>query len=167
MDGYQSIKIGLAGICVWVSMQLGGIVILSILVDTFLQGYQCLSSIQRFIESLSFNHRRQPLISGAYPPVVPIADEISKDEGFHFLHCHFLCIMPPIEEFLFHPCPHALAPCVVMAASSGAVHTLTNTVFCNRPAISFAGVLGSTVRVDHGSLKSWISADGIVKCPLT
>ncbi len=25
MDGYQSIKIGLAGICVWVSMQLGGI----------------------------------------------------------------------------------------------------------------------------------------------
>ena len=38
----------------------------------FLQGYQCLSSIQRFIESLSFNHRRQTLISGAYPPVVPI-----------------------------------------------------------------------------------------------
>ena len=50
--------------------------ILSILVDTFLQGYQCLScSIHGFIISLSLDHRRKPLIGGAYPPVVPIADK--------------------------------------------------------------------------------------------
>ena len=134
----------------------------------FLQGYQCLSgSIQRFIVSLSFDHRREPLIGGAYPPVVPISDEISKDEGLHFLHCHFLCMMPPIEEFLFHPRPHAFASCVVMAASPGAVHTLKNTVFCNRPAIGCAGVLSSAVRVDNGSSKRWIGADGVVKRPLT
>ena len=58
-----------------------------------------------------------------------------KMRGFHFLHCHFLCRMPPIEEFLFHSRPHALASCVVMAASPGAVHTLKNAVFCNCPAI--------------------------------
>ena len=141
--------------------------ILSILVDTFLQGYQCLSSIQRFIVSLSFNHRRESLISGAYPSVVPVADEISKDKCFHFLHSHFPCIMPPIKEFLFHPCPHALAACVVMAASPSSVHALKIAVFCNRPAIGFAGKLCSTVRVDNGSFQCRIGADGVIKCPLT
>ena len=134
----------------------------------FLQGYQCLSgSIQRFIVSLSFYHRREPLIGGAYPPVVPISDEISKDEDLYFLHCHFLCMMPPIEEFLFHPRPHAPASCVVMAASPGAVHTLKNAVFCNRPATGSAGVLCSAVRVDNGSSKRRTGADSIVRRPLT
>ncbi len=74
--------------------------ILSILVDTFLQGYQCLSSsIQRFIISLPLDHRRKPLIGRAYSPVVPITDEISPDEGFQFLYCHFFCVMPSIDEF--------------------------------------------------------------------
>ena len=39
MDGYQSIKIGLAGICVWVSMQLGGIdQLLTVLIALCLRG---------------------------------------------------------------------------------------------------------------------------------
>ena len=54
---------------------------LSILVDTFLQGYECLSyNPQRFIISLSFNHGRKSLIGRAYPPVIPIADKVSPDE---------------------------------------------------------------------------------------
>ncbi len=98
--------------------------ILSILVDTFLQGYQCLSSIQGFIISLPLDHRREPLIGRAYSPVVPITDEISPDEGFQFLYCHSFCVMPPIDEFFLHPGPHALATGIVMAASAGAVHAL-------------------------------------------
>lgn len=57
------------------------VLILSISVDTFLQGYECLScSIQRFIIPLSFDHRREPIIGRAYPPVIPVADEVSPDE---------------------------------------------------------------------------------------
>ena len=116
--------------------------ILSISVDTFLQGYQCLSSrSQRFVISLPFYHRRKPFISRAYPPVIPIADEISPDNGFYFIHGHFLCIMPSIEELLFHSCPHAFTPRIVMTTSPSAVHTLKNTVFCDTPAVGCAGIL--------------------------
>ena len=98
-------------------------------VTLFLQGYSCLScSIQRFIISLSFDHRREPLIRRAYPPIVPIADEVSPDKGFQFPYVHFLSMITSVEEFLFHPRPHALASCIVMASSPRTVHALKNSV---------------------------------------
>jgi hypothetical protein len=57
----------------------------------------------RIIISLPLKHRREPLIGGAYPPVIPTTDEISSDEGFQFFHSHLLCVMPPIDEFFLHP----------------------------------------------------------------
>lgn len=63
----------------------------------FLQGYQCLScSIHRFIISLSPGHRGKSVIGGAYPPIVPIADEVSPDQGFQFLGCQFLSVVAAI-----------------------------------------------------------------------
>ena len=129
-----------------------------------MQGYQCLSSsIQRFIISLPLDHRRKPLIGRAYPPVVPITDEISPDEGFRFLYCHSFCVMPPIDEFFLHPSPHALATGIVMAASAGAVHALENAILCCCPAVGLTGVPGSTVRMDDGSPKRRLRPDRIGK----
>ena len=105
------------------------------------------SRTQRFVISLSFFHRRKSFISRAYPSVVPITDEISPDEGFQFLRCHSFCVVPSIEELLLHTCPHAFAPCIVMAASAGAVHALENAMLCSRPSVSLTGVLCSPVRV--------------------
>ena len=127
-----------------------------------MQGYQCLScSTQRFIISLPPDHRRKPVIGRANPPVVPITDEISPDEGFQFFHCHPFCIMPPIDEFFLHPCPHAPAPGIVMAASSGAVHALDDAIFCGCPAAGLTGVPGSPAGVDDGSPECRIRPDCI------
>ena len=139
------------------------VMILSILVDTFLQGYQCLSSIQGFIISLPLDHRRKPLIGRAYSPVVPITDEISPDEGFQFLYCHSFCVMPPIDEFFLHPGPHAFATGIVMAASAGAVHTLENAILCRCPAVGLTGVLRTAVRMDDGSPERRVRPDRIGK----
>ena len=80
-------------------------------------------------------------IGGAYPPVVPITDEISPDEGFQFFHNHSFRVMPPIDEFFLHPRPHALAPGIVMAASAGAVHALEDAVLCDSLTVGFTGIL--------------------------
>ena len=77
--------------------------------------------------------------------MVPIADEVSPNEGFQFLYVHFLSMVTPIEEFLFHPRPHALAAGIVMASSSRAVHALKNSVFLNTFTTGSAGVLRSAV----------------------
>ena len=36
-------------------------------------------------------------IRGTDPPVIPIADEISPDQGFQFIRAHLLCIITVIE----------------------------------------------------------------------
>ena len=36
-----------------------------------------------------------------------------------------------LYELFLHPCPHALAPGIVMAPSTSAVHTLENAVLCD------------------------------------
>lgn len=60
--------------------------ILSISVDTFSQENQhLLCNTQRVIASLMLNHERKSVIGRAYPPVVPIADKISPDEGFQLM----------------------------------------------------------------------------------
>ncbi len=134
----------------------------------FSQGYQCLSCrVRRFVISLPPDHRRKPLIGGAYPPVIPITNEISKDEGFQFFHRHSFCLMPPTDELLLHPCPHAPASRIVAAASTGAVHALVNSVLCDSHAADPAGVLCSTVRVDDGSPECRITPDSIGKRTLT
>lgn len=46
----------------------------------------------------------------------------------------------------FHPGPHAFAACVIMAASSGAVHALTDVAFPDCLAAGFAGPLRLPVR---------------------
>ena len=71
----------------------------------------------KMIANLPLDHRRVPLIGRAYPSVVPITDEISLNERGQFFHCHSFCIMSTIEDFFFHPFPHALASGIVMAAS--------------------------------------------------
>lgn len=75
--------------------------------------------------------------------------------------------MPPIDEFLFHTCPHAFTPGIVMAASTGTVHALEDAVFCNALTIGFTGVLRSLVRVDDRSPERRIGMDGIGKRAVT
>ena len=116
---------------------------------------------------LSLNHGRKPLIGGAYPPVVPVADELSPDECFKFLHGHAFRIIPSIKQFLLHPCPYALTAGIVMAASSGAVHALDNAVSGNCPALNLAGVLCSPVGMDDGAFQLRICTNRIFKRPLT
>lgn len=95
---------------------------------------------QGIVISLPLDHRREFLIGRAYPPVVPITDEISPDEGLQFLHSHSFCAVSSIDEFRLHPCPHTFASYIVMVVASIAVHALENVVFCSRPAICFTGV---------------------------
>ena len=114
-----------------------------------------------------FDHGRNPLIGGAYPPVVPVADEISPDERFKFLYGHAFRIITSIEQFLLHPCPHALTAGIVMAASSGAVHALDNAVSGNCPALNLAGVLCSPMGMDDGAFQLRICTNCIFKRSLT
>ena len=67
------------------------------------------------------------------------------------------------EHILLHPCPHALAPGIVMAASPRTVHALDYAVFRNCHAVDFAGILCSAVRVDDGSPECRIGTDRIGK----
>ncbi len=73
--------------------------ILSILVDTFFTRISMPKQHPGIHNSLPLDHRRKLLIGRVYSPVVPITDEISPDEGFQFLYCHFFCVMPSIDEF--------------------------------------------------------------------
>ena len=79
------------------------------------------------IVSLPFDRRRQSAVCAADPAVVPVAHVIVPNERFQLLHGIFLRIDPAVEQFAFHASPHGFSPCIVMAASAGAVHALRET----------------------------------------
>lgn len=85
------------------------------------------------------------MVSGAYPPVVPIADKVSKDEGFQFLYRKTFYIIPSIDELALHSRPHTFTTDIVMAAPSRSVHALADVVFGDGFAVSFTRILRSTV----------------------
>ena len=78
---------------------------------------------------MSLNHRRYPSVGRADSPVNPIAYEISPDESFNRFNFHFSGIIAIIEKFLFQPCPHAFALCIIMASATYTIHTLENAIF--------------------------------------
>lgn len=107
------------------------------------------------------------MVSGADPPVVPIADKVSPDEGFQFFYRKTVCNIPSIEEFDLHSRPHTFTTGIVVAAPSGAVHALADVVSGVGFAISFTRILRSTVRMDNGSLYIGICHHCIRQRPFT
>ncbi len=116
----------------------------------FPQGFCILCCFfQGIIVSLPFYHGRKTSIRGTDPPVIPIADEISPDEGFQFIRAHLLCIVAVIEQFRFHSGPHALAAGVIMASATCTVHTLSYAILPDYVPVKLAGVLASPITVDN------------------
>ena len=72
--------------------------ILSRLVDTFSSRILYLCCLfQGIIVLLSFDHRRKPAISRAYPPVIPVVDKIPPDDSPAFIRGHFFYVITLIQ----------------------------------------------------------------------
>ena len=72
-----------------------------------------------------------------------------------------------VEQFFFHPRPHTLTPCVVMASSASAVHALDDTISAERFSVKLACILLPAIRVDDCSPESGVKLTGTFNRPCT
>ena len=70
-----------------------------------------------------------------------------------------------VEQFFFHPRPHTLTPCIVMASSASTVHALDDTISAERFSVKLACVLLPAIRVDDRSPESGVKLTGTFNRP--
>ena len=117
--------------------------------------------LERMVVALSLHHRRESAVGRTDPAVIPAAEKVAPDQFFELGDWNLPAVKAAVEQLFLHPCPHTLTACVVMAASSGAVHALDEIGFLNGPAVQLAGILAAAVGVENRTPKSRIGLDRV------
>lgn len=117
------------------------------------------------VVSYPSDERREAAVGRGDAAAVPEADGVPPDHRLQLLKGQTLRNEAVIEQLAFHPGPHTLAACIVVAAPASAVHALADSAAFHGLPVSSAGVLRAPVRVDDGTSQEWIGCHRVVQRP--
>lgn len=86
-----------------------------------------------------------------------------RNSLYRFFCCHFLCVIASIEKLRHHARPHTLTTRVIMTASTGTVHALTNPIDLNCLPIQLTRVLAAAIRMQGCAPEHRGGNHGVIK----